>query len=200
MDRAGVARRLERFTRLVNDLAERHTPILTDKLNRISELAQRQAAQAAELQRVRAKLQTLVKALPQDSPVGARRRRQLAEVEARIESLAPKIRLLNERARQLWDVGLRLLGLIEAENRVVEDLLGDLRTWLVSREEMLRRQVALAKRILAAQDRPGDEDRDRSEAGDPGVDQIVEQVLGENAGEELELLLADLDEAATVGS
>ncbi len=200
MDHADLARSLERLSRKVNDLAERHTPILADKLNRIDELAQRQAAQAAELKRVRDRLQTLVTALPEDSPARAHRRRQLARVEARIESMAPKILLLTERARRLRDLGLRLLGLIEAENLVVEALLVDLRTWLVAREESLRRQVDLARRILVTQGLPLDDDRDRSEAGEAGIDQIVEQILGENAGEELELLLADMDEAATVGS
>jgi chromosome segregation ATPase len=200
MDHAGIARSLERLSRLVNDLAERHTPILTDKLNRIGRLAQRQTAQAAELKRVRGKLVTLVKALPQGSPARAHRQDQLDRVEARIESLTPKIELVTERARQLRDLALRLLGLIEAENRVVEGVLGDLRTWLAVCEEPLRRQVNLARRILTDQGLPADEDENGAEAGESGIDLIVEQVLGENAGEELELLLADMDDAATVGS
>jgi chromosome segregation ATPase len=200
MDHAGIARSLKRLIRKVNDVADKHTPILADKLGQIEELSKRQAAQSAELKRVRDKLENLVRALPADSPAKRHRQHQLDRVEARIEAMAPKIELLSRQVRRLRDLGQHMLGLIEAENQEVEGLLDDFKTWLLSREEPLRRQVALADRILASRGVPPEDEQERSEAGEAGIDHIVEQVLGENVGEELELLLADMDEAATVGS
>jgi len=202
MDHAGIFQSLERFAETINELADRHTPLLADKLGRLQTLASRQASQAAELAALRDKLQGLVAALPPGSPVRAHRRNQLDRVEARIESLAPKAELVRARVRQLLDLGRRFLEVIEAQNRALDYVLADFRDWINSREEPLRRQVELARRMI---DHPGGVTSQAagpspSEMDEAGIDHIVEQVLGENVGNELELLLADVEDEATVRS
>ncbi|MBU0513947.1 MAG: hypothetical protein KJ621_04175 [Proteobacteria bacterium] len=202
MDHAGIFQSLERFAKMITDLADQHTPLLADKLGRLHTLASRQAFQTAELERLRDKLQGLVAALPRGSSARAHRLNQLDRVQARIESLAPKVELLSARVRQLFDLGRRFLELIEAENRALDNVLADFRDWINSREEPLRRQVELARQMLdhqgdatgqAAEESPSDVD-------EAGIDHIVEQVLGENVGDELELLLANVEDGATVRS
>lgn len=202
MDHAGIFQSLERFAETINELADRHTPVLADKLGRLQTLAARQAAQAAELEAIRDKLQGLVAALPPGSSTRARRLGQLDRVEALIGSLTPKVELVRARVRQLFDLGQRFLELIEAQNRALDNVLADFRDWINSREEPLRRQVELARRLL---DHPGGGTPQAAgpsptEVDGAGIDHIVEQVLGENVDDELELLLADVEDGATVRS